>query len=169
MPFGVTTSPALYSWVTFLKWKIQNVFVVPKYFFSESTIEKRPKLSVAAQRHGWVGCHISLQNLPRDAKIPVIYDGFIVPERVVRQRWERFAFLQSHEGSHRGWTTDVLACVRDLNKEIFGLKDLYTFEDRLARLHPANRNVRPKIRQQLQVLRDHDILEFLAPGLYRLR
>ncbi len=150
-------------------WKIQNVFVVPKYFFSDSTIEKRPELAVAAQRHGWVGCHISLQNLPRDAKIPVIYDGFVVPQNIVRQRWQRFAFLRSRPGSARGWTADVLACVRDLNKEIFALKDVYDFEHRLAELHPKNRNVKPKIRQQLQVLRDHAIIEFLDHGLYRLK
>ncbi len=149
-------------------WRIQNVFVVPKYFFSESTIEKRPGLSIAATRHGWVGCHISLQNLPRDAKIPVIYDGFVVPENIVRQRWQRFAFLRSRPGSARGWTADVLACVRDLDKEIFALKDVYDFERRLADLHPKNRNVKPKIRQQLQVLRDHRIIEFLDHGLYRL-
>ncbi len=149
-------------------WKVLNVFVVPKYFFSESTIERRPELSMVAQRHGWVGCHISLQNLPRDAKIPVIYDQFIIPENVVRQRWQRFAFLQSHGNSGRGWTADVLACVRDLNKEIFNLRDVYAFENRLAQLHPRNRNVRPKIRQQLQVLRDHGVLGFLGPGLYRV-
>ncbi len=150
-------------------WRIQSVFVVPKYFFSESTIERRPGLNIAAKRHGWVGCHISLQNLPRDAKIPVIYDGFVVPERIVRERWQRFAFLRSRPGSTRGWTADVLACVRDLNKEIFALGDVYASEHRLSELHPANRNVKAKIRQQLQLLRDHGILEFLDHGLYRLR
>ena len=42
------------------------------------------------------------------------------------------------------------------------------FEDHLARLHPMNKHIRPKIRQQLQVLRDHGIVEFLGKGLYRI-
>ncbi|MCC7268444.1 MAG: hypothetical protein IT546_14060, partial [Caulobacteraceae bacterium] len=49
------------------------------------------------------------------------------------------------------------------------LADVYAFEDRLARLYPGNRNVRPKIRQQLQVLRDQGYLDFVGRGLYRLR
>ena len=34
---------------------------------------------------------------------------------------------------------------------------------------PPFRHVRDKIRQQLQVLRDLGLLEFLTPGSYRLR
>jgi hypothetical protein len=37
------------------------------------------------------------------------------------------------------------------------------------RLYPGNRNVRPKIRQQLQMLRDRGWLEFTGRGRYRLR
>ena len=38
----------------------------------------------------------------------------------------------------------------------------------LARFYPGNRNVRPKIRQQLQVLRDQGFLQFTARGRYRV-
>jgi hypothetical protein len=37
----------------------------------------------------------------------------------------------------------------------------------LEDLHPANRHVRDKIRQQLQVLRDLGLIEFLGRGGYR--
>jgi len=37
----------------------------------------------------------------------------------------------------------------------------------LQELHPANRHVRDKIRQQLQVLRDLGFVEFLGGGRYR--
>ena len=33
----------------------------------------------------------------------------------------------------------------------------------------SRRNIRPRIRQQLQVLRDHHFLDFLGRGRYRLR
>jgi type II restriction enzyme len=38
----------------------------------------------------------------------------------------------------------------------------------LSRLYPNNKHVKPKIRQQLQVLRDHGYLEFESKGRYRL-
>ncbi len=49
------------------------------------------------------------------------------------------------------------------------LDDVYAFDDHLAHLYPGNNNVRPKIRQQLQVLRDQGFLEFLGHGHYRIR
>ena len=62
--------------------------------------------------------------------------------------------------------TDVLGCVRAIGKVEFTLDDIYAFERRLAALHKNNRNVRAKIRQQLQVLRDRGVLEFLGRGRY---
>jgi len=62
----------------------------------------------------------------------------------------------------RGWTLDVLNVVRTLRKSEFTLADVYAFERSLARLHLNNANIQPKIRQQLQVLRDHAFLPFSA-------
>ena len=64
---------------------------------------------------------------------------------------------------------DVFKIVRRLAKQRFRLKDLYEFEDELQTEHPSNKNVRPKIRQQLQVLRDIGLLDFTAPGEYTLK
>jgi type II restriction enzyme len=50
-----------------------------------------------------------------------------------------------------------------------GRQVLHAHHRRLHRLYPGNRNVRPKIRQQLQVLRDQGYLDFIGPGRYRLR
>ena len=63
---------------------------------------------------------------------------------------------------------DVLNVVRSLNKPDFSLSDVYARDEELARLHPDNRHVRPKIRQQLQVLRDLGLLTFLGGGAYRV-
>lgn len=41
------------------------------------------------------------------------------------------------------------------------------FAGQLQLRHPMNNNIRPKIRQQLQVLRDRGFLEFIGRGLYR--
>lgn len=69
----------------------------------------------------------------------------------------------------RGWTVDVLNIVRRLGKTRFSLTELYGFETELKTLHPKNENVRPKIRQQLQVLRDLGLLDFVSPGSYSMR
>jgi type II restriction enzyme len=73
------------------------------------------------------------------------------------------------QGPQSDWTSDVLNVVRSLNKVEFSLSDVYDHEDELAKLHPSNDHVRDKIRQQLQVLRDRGLLEFLDDdGNYRL-
>jgi len=60
----------------------------------------------------------------------------------------------------RGWTLDVLQVVQSLGKMEFTLGEVYAHAGSLAKLHPQNRHVRDKIRQQLQVL--------LGRGSYRL-
>jgi type II restriction enzyme len=69
----------------------------------------------------------------------------------------------------RGWTLDVLNVVRSVGTNEFSLADVYAHSDALARLHPKNAHVRDKIRQQLQVLRDFGLIEFLGGGSYRMR
>lgn len=149
--------------------RISDLFVVSKYFMSESIIEQRRPLSERARRCGWIGSNILLGNLPRDARISIVEGGHEVPKAVVRTQWSRFLFLRERSVYSRGWLADVLACVRELNREAFTLADVYAFEKRLAELHPKNRHIRPKIRQQLQVLRDYGIIEFLEKGVYRIR
>lgn len=150
------------------RWLVRDLFFVPRFFLSPSVIERRRALGGSARRAGWVGCNILLSSLPVDARIPVVREGTPLPQETVRDSWRRFVFLQVGDSETRGWTTDVLACVRELRQETFTLTEVYTLEGRLARLHPRNRNIRPKIRQQLQVLRDHGVLEFLGSGRYRV-
>jgi type II restriction enzyme len=69
--------------------------------------------------------------------------------------------------SARGWLIDVLAIVRSLKKTEFYLADVYAHEATLYQAHPKNLNIRPKIRQQLQKLRDLGIIQFLGEGRYR--
>jgi len=148
---------------------VSNLFVVPKHFMSQSIVERRKPLSERARRRGWVGSNILLGNLPADARIQIVEDGHEVSKTIVRDSWNRFLFLREQSVYSRGWMADVLACVRQFDKETFTLADVYAFEMQLARLHPRNKHIRPKIRQQLQVLRDHGIVEFLGKGVYRIR
>ncbi len=151
-----------------LAWRVRELFAVPRHFFSESMIEKRPPLPPTARRAGWVGCNILLSALPVDSRIDIVRNEVECSMKAVREAWQAFAFLRDATPMSRGWTADVLACVREVRRSEFALQDIYAFEDRLGRMHKDNRNVRPKIRQQLQVLRDHGVLEFLGRGRYRV-
>jgi type II restriction enzyme len=148
---------------------VENLLLVPRHFVTLSCIEMRNPLSPKARRAGWQGCNILLGALPGDARIPLIHGGHAMSPRDVRKDYARFRFLSEQKANERGWLADVLKCVRDLGKEDFTLREVYEYEASLKRLHPANKNVRPKIRQQLQVLRDRGMLTFLSPGHYRLR
>jgi hypothetical protein len=66
-----------------------------------------------------------------------------------------------------GWKLDVFNVVSKIRQNIFDLRTAYEFENELRKLHPENQNIEPKIRQQLQELRDLGLIEFISPGLYR--
>jgi type II restriction enzyme len=89
-----------------------------------------------------------------------------VEVREVRGRWHTAQRITSSSSSARGWLADVLAVVDRLDTE-FTLEEVYAHSTALPRLHPKNRHVRPKIRQQLQVARDLGVIEFQGNGRYR--
>jgi type II restriction enzyme len=151
-----------------LRWRVENVILIPHFAFPLSAIEKRKPLSVTARRAGWVGCNILLDAIPADAKIPIVSDGRYHSKRDVRAQYARIQPLQNINPEQRGWTLDVLNVVRSLGTAVFSLAAVYEREAELARIHPKNRHVRDKIRQQLQVLRDLGMLRFLGRGEYRL-
>ncbi|WP_216382230.1 hypothetical protein [Arcanobacterium phocae] len=62
----------------------------------------------------------------------------------------------------RGWLLDILLCIEQINEEEFSLQDVYEFEDILSQKHPQNKNVKAKIRHQLQLLRDKGGITFLV-------
>jgi type II restriction enzyme len=149
---------------------IKDLFFVPKYFFTASIIEKRKPLSVTARRAGYTGCNILFENIPEIAKIFAIKDTRIIHKNIVRDSWVKINFMADVKNSEtRGWTSDILKCIDDIRGRIFRLEDCYRFESNLISLHPKNKNIRPKIRQQLQVLRDKGLIEFLGNGIYQKR
>jgi type II restriction enzyme len=151
------------------EWAVHNLLLVPRFFFSESVIEKRKALSPHARRAGWVGCNILLNRIPADGRIHMVSGGQAVRPNQVRAEFSRVCGLANIPPTLRGWTLDVLRAVRKLGKEEFSLSELYELEGELKTAHPRNLNVRPKIRQQLQVLRDLGIVFFLKPGRYAIR
>ena len=96
-------------------------------------------------------------------------NGVIRPKDEVLQDWQSTLFLRDESQETRGWLLDVMKCVEALDKREFTLDEVYGFDRLLGALHPGNQNVRPKIRQQLQYLRDRGYIQFLGRGIYRLR
>ena len=67
-----------------------------------------------------------------------------------------------------GWKRLTLEGVLSMSDNDFELDDLYRVcEPSAAKRYPDNHNVRPKLRQQLQLLRNIGIVEFVTPGNYR--
>jgi len=149
-------------------WTVERLILVPAHFVTAEIVEQRKPLSQKARRAGWRGSNILLGMLPPDARLPVIIDGKIVPKNKVRDDWKRFEFYKRKRQHTKGWLNDVLSCVRELDKKEFTLKEMYAFAPKLKRLHPENHNIEPKIRQQLQILRDHGLLQFQSRGRYRV-
>jgi type II restriction enzyme len=149
-------------------WAVRTVLLVPHFAFALSALERRRPLAPTARRAGWVGCNILLDKIPLNARISVVSEGAPHTPREVRSSYNRLRPLEKLQVEKRGWTLDVLNAIHLLKKKEFSLADAYTLEPELSKLHPANRHVRPKIRQQLQLLRDLGLLEFLGSGSYRL-
>lgn len=149
--------------------EVLSFLVIPKHFFVPEMIERRKPLSVSAKRSGWVGSNIILNNVPQSGKIYYVKNKGIKPKRKVLFEWKKTVFLRDEkEFSSRGWLLDILRCVEKLNKKNFTLDDMYAFQEYLTKLHPRNKHIKEKTRQQLQILRDEDYLEFLGNGQYRI-
>jgi type II restriction enzyme len=148
---------------------VVNLLIVPKHFFVHDIIEERRPLAATARRAGWIGSNILLSQVPESGKIHIIQNGIIRPKEAVLEEWQRTLFLRSESLQNRGWLLDVMKCVESLGKRDFALDEVYAFDRHLGNLYPGNQNVRPKIRQQLQYLRDRGFIEFVSRGHYRLR
>lgn len=143
--------------------------VIPGAFITPSVLEAGKPLAPTAKRAGWIGCNIILSALPPSARIVIVKNGRPRRAEIVRAEWRRWRFLRGQDVQTRTWFNEVLKRVENLGKDSFTLTEAYAFEDELAKLFPRNRFIRPKIRQQLQVLRDRGFLEFRERGRYRYR
>ncbi len=155
--FFLTYSPAL---------TVNNFLIIPKHFFTPDIIIKRKPLSATARRAGWVGCNIDLRQVPDAGKVFLVKNQTIIPRDKVTQHFKQTLFLREQSIISRGWTLDVWQCIDRLESK-FNLQQVYAFSEELQRKHPENHHVKDKIRQQLQVLRDKGIIEFLGRGQYQ--
>ena len=145
-------------------WCVTNLPLIPSFFFSPSAIQKRKPLAPNARRAGWVGCNILLNRISPEGKIFMVTEGKIISCSEVRKKYNIVRPLSKVDSKIRGWTLDVLNIARSLRRWEFNLHDIYEYEDYFRELYPKNKNIRPKIRQRLQVLRDLGLLRFEGEG-----
>lgn len=147
--------------------KVKNLIIIPKHFFVPEIIEKRKPLSNNARRAGWTGCNILLDKIPKQGVIEIIKNEYIVSIDDIVNKVNNAYKLEIKDLNARGWLMDILNCINLIPAQEFTLDEMYNFENILIEKHPQNNNIRPKIRQQLQLLRDKGFIEFLGKGIYR--
>lgn len=153
--------------MTYANWQVNNLLIIPNYFFVPDIIEKRKPLAETARRAGWVGCNIDIGNIPESGKIFIIKNSQQEDKSRVIDQYQRSLSLRKTEIGTRGWLMDVLKCVERIHNDEFTIKDMYTFVDELHKKHPENNTVPDKIRQQLQFLRDKGFIQFFGGGRYK--
>jgi len=150
-----------------LSWSVNNFIIIPKHFFRPEIIEKRIPLAPTAKRAGWIGCTIDLSKIPTLGRIFLIKDSKVYEPEIVLNNWNRTIFLRDKSHESKGWTLDILKCIDNIHVNEFAIEDVYKFENELKKKHPENNFIKDKIRQQLQVLRDKGVLEFVSKGKYK--
>lgn len=146
--------------------KVNNLIIVPKNFFVPNIIEKRKPLSFDAHRAGWIGCNILINKIPEQGRIAIVANGRINDIKNVVDKVNKSHQLEIKDIQNRGWLMDVLNCVNKTPSSVFSLNEIYKYERDLYIKHPQNQNVKAKIRQQIQLLRDKGFIKFLGNGRY---
>lgn len=149
-----------------IEWVVEDLSFVHRACITPSCVVPRKPLGPLARRAGWQGCNFWLDRVPSLGRIEVVRKGVVRDKSGVLEQWKQNEKLLSTNPATRGWLADILRCVESLSAT-FTLKDVYSFEEELSLKHSGNNNVKAKIRQQLQVLRDLGFVEFLSPGMYR--
>lgn len=150
-----------------LNWCVRDFLIIPKYYFVPDFIEKRKPLSKNARRAGWIGCNILLDKIPSSGRIFLIKNSEIIDRNLIINKWKETEFLKSVNQKSRGWLIDILNCVDSIPYRYFRIDDVYKFESELKLKYPNNNFIKDKIRQQLQILRDKGVIEFVSRGVYK--
>lgn len=146
---------------------VNNLILIPNFFFVPNVIIKRTPLGENARRAGWEGSNIDIRLIPSSAKIPIIRNSEVMPQPKVMAQFNYLKTLQTKSMSARGWMIDTMKCIDKIPNDVFQLSDIYQFENELRTKYPNNNFIKDKLRQQLQLLRDKGLIEFVSRGIYK--
>lgn len=157
-----------FFFLTYTKdWSVNDFLIIPKQFFTEETIIKRPALAPTARRAGWIGCNIDISKVAESGKVFLVKNAKIIDRDVVNQSFKKTLFLRQKSTEAKGWILDIMKCIDEIRTDVFNLDEVYSFEQKLKLKYQGNNFIKEKIRQQLQVLRDKGIIEFIGRGKYK--
>lgn len=145
---------------------VQQLRIIHRSWITVKCIIPRCPLGPHARRAGWQGCLWVLESIPRTAFIEVVRNASAISPLTVRSQWLMTHSVSTPTKAQRGWVALVLQIVELLPQE-FTLQQVYAQEKELAKSYPANQNIRAKIRQQLQIIRDLGLIQFIKPSVYR--
>jgi type II restriction enzyme len=145
---------------------VKDLMLLPKKVILPNNIEKRKPLSSTARRAGWIGCNINIANVAENAKINIVsnYKVCSIDEVINTTKKSNSIFTDSIDD--RSWINDVLLVVGNQGV-VFTLSDIYKKEMFFKERHLGNSNIRAKIRQKLQRIRDLGYIEFIGNGVYK--
>ena len=146
-------------------WSIGGLRAIHHSLITENAVEARKPLAPSARRAGWIGCNIVLPAIAIEGQIPIVQGGVLQPKSTTRTAFAHLENLSSLPYKDRSWAAAILNLLHQLPGS-FALADIYEFDSELQRIFPSNKHVRPKIRQQLQVLRDAGLVKFHGGGRY---
>jgi len=157
-----------FFFLTYTKqWTVNNFLIIPKQFFTTDIIIKRKPLTQTARRAGWIGCNIDISNVAEVGKVFLVKNSELIDRTIVENSFKKTLFIRNQSFDSKGWILDIMLCVDAIPKDVFTLEDIYKFENKLKLKYPSNNFIKDKIRQQLQVLRDKGIIEFVSRGNYK--
>jgi type II restriction enzyme len=157
-----------FFFLTYTKqWTVNNFLIIPKQFFTTDIIIKRKPLAQTARRAGWIGCNIDISNVAEAGKVFLVKNSELIDRTIVENSFKKTLFIRSQSFDSKGWILDIMLCVDSIPKDVFTLEDVYKFENKLKLKYPNNNFIKDKIRQQLQILRDKGIIEFISRGNYK--
>ncbi len=148
-------------------WSVNDFLIIPKQFFTEEIIIKRPPLAPTARRAGWVGCNIDISKVAESGKVFLVKNTKVIAHSVVNQSFNKTLFLREKSSDAKGWILDIMKCVDEIKTDDFNIEEVYKFEYKLRLKYPNNNFIKDKIRQQLQILRDKGIIHFVGRGRYK--
>lgn len=145
-------------------YSVQQLILVPKHFVTVDMIvpRKRPLQG----RPNYLMCDMNISSLPESGKIHLIDRAQVIDPETVCKQWKANLFLRQQKSEKKGWLLAMMRCIDKL-PEKFSLAQMYEFETQLKLQFPENNHIKDKIRQQLQILRDQNVIEFSGRGQYR--
>ena len=140
-------------------YSIQQLVLVPKHFITPDMIIPRNKGIKNRPHH--IMCSINLVPLPESGKIFLIDNSRIIEPEIVLKKWQSNLFLRNQNAERKGWLLAIMKCIDQLPRRIHIVTNRMNLKTKLSIQFPQNNHIKDKIRQQLQILRDQNMIEFI--------